>query len=132
MGDGQNSRQKTLEQRRAADAWSKVTGVSDSLQSGYASQAQRLGSLIQVNGLGQTLAFLRSKAGDKQEMQVLYEHISTWVTPHMGVQGDLLEQMMGWSSADYRRATTEALAYALWLRRFVEAQGWTAEGDDNP
>ena len=32
------------------------------------------------------------------------------------------------STSDYRRATTEALAYLVWLKRFTEAKGWGDEG----
>jgi len=91
----------------------------------YGPQARRLPTLIQTNGLGQTVAFLKSKP-DNRAMQELYSHLSSWV---MGGDGDLLSAITQWSSDQYRRATAEALAYALWLRRFAEAEGW-AEGEE--
>ena len=51
-----------------------------------------------------------------------------------GKVDDLLERLVkpGTSSADYRRATAEALAYLNWLKRFAEAEpelGTDKQGD---
>ena len=124
--DKGRSMQQVSEQERAAQAWHDVGGVSASLGPKYGSQARRLATLIQTNGLAQTVAFLRSKRGN-EEMTRVYGHLCTWVMRRMREQGDLLEAITRWSSATYRRATTEALAYALWLRRFAEARGWGEE-----
>jgi CRISPR-associated protein Cmr5 len=35
----------------------------------------------------------------------------------------------GTSSADYRRATTECIAFGTWLRRFAEAELKALEGE---
>jgi CRISPR-associated protein Cmr5 len=84
-----------------------------------------------TNGLGQTLAFLCSK-GKKEgrfkadsEHAALYRHISKWVAKEMDWGGDdlltrLIDEDTG--SDDYRRATTETLAYLVWLKRFAEAE----------
>jgi CRISPR-associated protein Cmr5 len=119
---------QTLEQERARQAWQDVSSISDQLGSKYGTQARKLPALIQINGLGQTMAFLRSKP-DNQAMRKVYDHLSGWVMGRMGGTSDLLQAVTRWSSDEYRRATTEALAYALWLRRFAEAKGW-AEGEE--
>ena len=128
MTEEQISPQQTLEQERAVNAWDKVDKVSANLRAKYGTQARRLASLIQINGLGQTAAFLYSKHDD-QAMKTIYQHLSSWVTRRMDEPGDsdLLECITKWSSDTYRRAMTEALAYALWLRRFVEGKGWGQE-----
>lgn len=123
--------QQTTEQQRAAQAWQDVSGISSAIAETYSTQARRLPSLIQVNGLGQTLAFFRSKP-DNEAMQVLYTHLSVWVMSRMEQAGDLLSAFTRWPSDVYRQATVEALAYALWLRRFAEAEAWRPAEDGAP
>jgi CRISPR-associated protein Cmr5 len=127
MSENRRSIQQTTEQKRAAKAWDDVKGISKGMAETYSTQARRLPSLIQVNGLGQTLAFFRSKP-DNQAMKAIYGHLSGWVMGQMGQEeGDLLSAVTRWQSDVYRRATAEALAYALWLRRFAEAEAWNAD-----
>jgi CRISPR-associated protein Cmr5 len=123
---------RTTEQRRAADAWQRIEQVPENLQQKYGSWARRLPALSQVNGLGQALAFLNAKGQNRSDKHqtVLYRHLSNWVCRQMGAEdSDLLRWVMRENSGQYRRATTEALTYALWLRRFAEAQGWGQESD---
>ncbi len=129
------TQQQTLQQKRAAHAWACVERVStkpDDFRKKYGSQVRGLPSLIQSNGLGQTLAFLLAK--DKNEKnthyRAVYDHVSTWVQQELGVQGDFLEWLLQQSSTDYRRAAAEVLAYLSWLKRFAEAKGWQDEGAD--
>jgi CRISPR type III-B/RAMP module-associated protein Cmr5 len=61
---------------------------------------------------------------------VAYNHVSTWVSQELGVQDDFLGWLLQQSTADYRRATAEVLAYLSWLKRFAEAKGWQDEGVD--
>ena len=71
------------------------------------------------------MAFLRAK---DDAARLLYDHISTWVLGNIGKgQSDrphLLAVVMDVANdtAYYRRATTEAIAYATWLKRFVEGE----------
>lgn len=120
--------QQTLEQKRARQAWSDVDGVPENVGTKYGTQARKLPALIRHNGLGQTLAFLSSKPNN-QAMRMVSGHLSSWVMRQMAQQGSLLTAFTQWSSDQLRRATSEALAYALWLRRFAEAKGW-AEGEE--
>ena len=82
--------------------------------------------MVQVNGLGQTLAFLQAKGkGKDNEHARLAADVSRWVSSQIlrEEQTDLIPWITGQaSSAEYRRATTEALAFLIWLRRFAEAE----------
>jgi len=134
---------QTTEQERARSAWEHVEDVAaKSYKKEYGSQARGLPAMIQTNGLGQTLAFLKAKSKNEENAyKALYGHLSRWgfgrltgdntaKTPSHSSRttNDLLEWLINSDSATYRRATTEALAYALWLRRFAEAKGWGEEG----
>jgi CRISPR-associated protein Cmr5 len=121
--------QQTLEQKRAKKAWEDVQSVAshskDDFKKKYGSLARRVPMLVLTNGLGQTLAYLRSKGKDESnEHNVLFRHLSDWtmsqVAPNERDQ-DLLAWVLNNDSAAYRRATAEALTYLTWLKRFAEA-----------
>ena len=129
------SLQQTLGQKRARQAWEDVQSVvnrADDFKKKYGSLARKVLTLIQTNGLGQTLAFLRAKGKDDpaDAHNVLFEHLSRWtmsqVAPNAGSQ-NLLEWVLQTDSNNYRRATAEALAYLTWLKRFAEAELPTEE-----
>ena len=116
------STRQTQEQRRAAQAWQDVS--NDVKGKGFAGEYKSLVSSapadVQTNGLGQTLAFWKSKG--KSEHNTLYRHLSTWVIQEMGEQGDLLQWITHTDSLRYRQATVEALAFLVWLKRFAQAE----------
>jgi len=121
---------RTIEQRRAEHAWravKAVAGEGGSVASDYLGLARGAAADIQVNGLGQTLAFWRAKAkgdGDGAHQRLL-DHVGSWVGPQMGAPDTgLLEWLVAptTGSAAYRRATWEALAYLKWVKRFAEAE----------
>lgn len=119
------SQQKTKEQERAAKAWKYITeDVEDQRFGGkYGGWVKKLPALVLTNGLGQTLAYLRAKAAKQVAAQKVYDHLSSWVMGEMGHPNEsLLEWLMQKDSAAYRRATTEALAFINWLKRFAEAK----------
>ncbi len=129
------SQQQTLEQQRAQQAWIDIQSVvnnSDDFKKKYSSLARRVPMLVLTNGLGQTLAFLRAKGKNDRsdEHNVLFNHLSKWtlsqVAPNAGNQ-DLLDWVLRSDSVAYRRATAEALAYLVWLKRFAEAELPTEE-----
>jgi CRISPR-associated protein Cmr5 len=114
---------RTLEQERAKHAWECVQEVKDRTFAGdYRSIAVKAPSLILTNGLGQTLAFLRSKP-DRPHFQSLYHHLARWVGEKVRADGDFLNWLVSEAdSQQYRLATMEALALLQWLKRFAEAE----------
>ncbi len=135
------SRQRSLEQDRAAHAWDRVKAVCDKKEDWakeYGQLAKSAPADIQANGLGQTLAFWRAKGYEKGKPKEngrnahyrLLEDVSDWLRGQLGLNGG--QDMVAWvaqqaSTAEYRRATTEAIAYLIWLKRFAEAE---LGGDD--
>jgi CRISPR-associated protein Cmr5 len=124
------SRQRILEQQRAAFAWQCVQAVQRTdFASEYGQLAREAASLVQMHGLGQTLAFLMSKKPKKLEdvnahLQ-LARDLSRWVSQQLlgTPRDDLREWIVRQASvAEYRRATLEALAFLAWLKRFAEAE----------
>jgi CRISPR-associated protein Cmr5 len=130
------SQQRSLEQRRAAGAWTYVSQVRDNgkdYAKEYASLAKSAPADIQSNGLGQTLAFWRAKGFDKGKPKAnganahyqLLTHVSEWTGNQLMLSNskELLEWVVKDASTDqYRRATTEAIAFLSWVKRFSEAE----------
>ena len=117
------SQQQTKEQQRAKAAWESIAAVrGKGFNSEYSSTAKNFPMMTLTNGLGQALAFLRAKG--KREHRAFYHHLSAWVTNQMFPPSDdrLLERLLESESNIYRQATTEALAFAAWLKRFAEAE----------
>ena len=134
-------RQQTIEQERGRIAWAKVQEVGNrkdkKLEQEYRSLARGLNSMIQINGLGQTLGFLKAKGknDEKKPHYMLLMHLTDWMqdvnhfkAPNREIIGRGYDGLLRWvtdadtTSADYRRATTECLAFGAWLRRFAEAE----------
>jgi len=128
------SQQKTLEQKRAAEAWSCVQYVNEeiekeSFKKEYRSIVMKLPSLILTNGLGQTLAFLKSKGkGDKNNSEEkVYLDLQEWLHNSGSINWgkvshhELIERIMAIDSEKYRHVTTEALSFLNWLKRFADA-----------
>ncbi len=110
---------RDLDRRRAEAAWKDIQGIN-ATDKEYGSLAREMPTLIQVNGLAQTLAFLKAK--NKTHHQKMFQHLSDWVCQQLGLQGDLLESVLAMDSQLYRRATAESLAFLQWLKRFAEAK----------
>lgn len=153
------SLQQTKDQERAAAAWKAVNTVVKKLEEDgddkkksasrkyadvYGIMAKKLPMMILTNGLGQSLAFLKSKAkGQENGHQAVLTDLSKWVTKEIYPlleTGDnkLLERLIGAtgyegdsSTQTYRRATTEAIAFLTWLKRFAEAETLGKEGADD-
>lgn len=115
------SRQRSLEQQRAAAAWECVRTVTEARKE-YLSLARGAPADVQANGLGQTLAFWRAKAGC--EHRAVYDAVSRWVRKQLQLgEGDVLEWITNQATTgEYRRATAEAMAFLAWLKRFAEAE----------
>lgn len=114
--------QRTVEQRRAEAAWKDVQEVHKK-QKEYLALARSAPADIQSNGLAQTLAFWEAKK--EPHHLALYHHVSDWVMGQLGHPG---QDLLTWitddntSSDQYRRATAEAMAFLVWIKRFAEAK----------
>jgi CRISPR-associated protein Cmr5 len=145
MQEQQLSRRQNSEQKRGKQAWENVCSLKKKNPSAedvkrekeYRSLARGLNAMIQINGLGPTLGFLKAKGKNSENTPhyLLLSHLTVWMrdgdhfraqnsdamnTNYDGLLNWLLDT--GTSSDDYRRATTECLAFGAWLRRFAEAE----------
>lgn len=133
------TRRQNIEQQRGKQAWDDIIEIKKLVekdQKEYRSLARGLNAMIQINGLGQTLGFLKAKGGGKKNAHFnLLGHLTYWMRWHFDANNtepnpaisENNDGLLDWilrsaSSSDYRRATTECLAFGNWLRRFAEAE----------
>ncbi|HPC82483.1 MAG TPA: type III-B CRISPR module-associated protein Cmr5 [Thermoanaerobaculaceae bacterium] len=118
---------QSLEQKRAAYAWERVSGCSEK----YEKLAKAAPSLVMGNGLLQTLAFMQSKSDEKHYKDLL-SHILVWlarqdVCGSFITKGDFPTAVQALTAPDrssegYMRATQEALAILRWIRQLAAAE----------
>ncbi len=116
------SARRSLEQQRARAAWQVVEKVDQGKGKEFKSVATSLPADIQANGLGQTMAFLRAKG--KDEHNITFDAVAGWVRQRLNIAN---EDFMTWlmtkaTTEQYRQATAEAIAFAIWMKRFAEAR----------
>ena len=143
----------TLEQRRAAHAWSFIEHVSknqnllipdksnptrlNATDKGekLGTEIKKLSTRIIASGLGQAMTFRHAK----QAAALLEQTISQWLLNDRPEKfneqpkpdgKDLIDKIIHSSSAKLRDQTEEALAYLPWLSRFAEAAGLMDKPDD--
>lgn len=95
----------------------------------YKSYAKKIPMMIKTNGLGATLAFVKSKSS-KEAYKKIYEQITEWFEKNQTYlmpefrktdkKEDLAHHIVKLDSAPYRAVTVETLALFGWLRRFAE------------
>ncbi len=119
------SKQRTLEQERAKAAWDRISAVKGKPYADkYGQLAKGAPAEIQANGLGQAVSFWRAKGKREPEHRDLYDDVSIWLKQKVTGRDDLIGWIMDekTTSSQYRRATAEAMAFLLWLKRFAEAE----------
>ena len=114
---------RLAEQERAKFAHEQVQVHSDRKEAGnYRQLVIGLPAMIQQCGLGQTMAFLASKGKSGHHAMALHD-VEKWLERFDYAKGKdgVLKALMDGDSRSYRMATSEALAYLQWLKRFAEA-----------
>ncbi len=115
---------QTLQQKRAKHALDKVKELiplneGDKLKS----RASELPFMIHTNGLGQALAFFKSKK-EKDGYDKLFGMLQTWLArPGCPFQGkeDVMVAITETDMHTYRVAQAEAIQYMDWVKKFASA-----------
>src|SRR5437016_10879360 len=113
---------RNIEQKRGAQAWKDIQEIKgkriDTLQKEYRSLARGLNAMIQINGLGQALGFLKAKGKNDPNKAhfLLLSHLTDWMrgpnhfsAANITIMNDGQDGLLKWvvdsgtSSADYRR-----------------------------
>lgn len=114
---------QTVSQLRAEDALKQLG--DGALSEIFVSYIQQLPVMIHQNGLGQAVAFYKSK-GD--EHLKIYNILKNWLCKESKIFGadrvtnDLLKNIVETDMANYRMAQSEAQAYLYWLRHIAKSK----------
>ncbi|WP_290901640.1 type III-B CRISPR module-associated protein Cmr5 [Ferroglobus sp.] len=114
---------KTLEQERAKFAYEKVKSVKGrDFEEDYAKYVKNAPAMILTNGLGNTLAYYRSKK--REAYTKLYEHFGEWLQErgYCKKDEDVLEWITKTDSLIVFQATQEVLALLNWMTKFARAE----------
>lgn len=84
----------------------------------FRSLARTFPSMLQVNGLGASIAFLQSKGGGAHKF--MYNLLNQWTSDKFGTTGDLLGRIVEMDSKTYRLYTNEIVNLCIWIKRFAE------------
>ncbi len=132
------SLQKTLEQGRARFAYECAENASiienNKVSKAYRAYTRNIPMLIKTNGLGATIAFIKSKSKEDKDKEgyayeLIYNDITQWLKKEPkglladklnNPNGDLVKEIISLNSAEYRAVTNEVLAFFAWLKRFAE------------
>lgn len=118
---------KTLDQERAAFAWSKTEGADDA----FKALASGAPSLVMANGLMQALAFWNEKGKNEKghNHKKLLDPVLEWLgTRVLGLPvrscdfSAVMQKLHGGDADLYFRATEEALAILKWIRQFAKTR----------
>ena len=117
---------QTIQQERAAFALQKVRDVVDNKQivgAEFKSYASSIPAMIYMNGLGQAMAFCRSKSNKSRAYAALYDILGEWLHTHgpYTQHGDLMDGITQTDLHHYRLAQAEAVALFDWVKKFANA-----------
>ncbi len=130
-----NMKQSELNRAKFAyDCVDSVLSKNKKTQESYKSYVKKIPTLIQVNGLAGTFAFVFSKKGDKEGQKeaykIIYEQVDNWLKQNY--KNDNNEELAKWIIEQnpklYKAITIEVLALFSWLKRFAEGM---IEGEEN-
>ena len=127
----------TTDQRRAADALSKIRSIADGGNDGmYISYISAMPATVVMNGLGQALItqLAKSKPSNRLDShRLIYQHLCDWLSKQVkelkGEPDQLIDRLMEQDQSVYILAQAECMAYLNWLKKFARALLAEAEGD---
>ena len=116
-----------IQQQRAAYALEQVQNYAAQLSKDerkkFKSRASELPFMIHANGLGQALAFFKSK-GDKDGYNFLYQILEDWfIRPEQPFAGHAtaLDGVTTCDRATYLAAQAESILLMNWVKQFAAA-----------
>lgn len=126
---------RNIQQQRAAYALDKVSQLKqtqpESVQKRFKAYSNSLPAMIQMNGVGQALAFAYQKSnGDKDEnkgWKALLNVVSEWLLQReiwgkQSAGSNVIQILAAGSQKEYQLAQAEAQALLSWIKDFARAE----------
>jgi len=133
--------QTNIQQRRAAFALSQVQAVAEKcspeVQKRFKAYSNSFPAMMQMNGIGQALAFAYQKSnGETDEnrgWQLIFQVCQRWLLEHSTIWQSRSEPLMNvlttGSQEQYQLAQAEVQALFSWVKDFARAE---IKGDVSP
>ncbi len=135
---------QTIQQRRAKFAMDRINDLlalegneqfTQEQQKNFNSYASSLPAMIHTNGLGQALAFCRTKGSNrglaeseakKRSYNALHGMVSDWICKESRIYAgyenqEVLKAITGEDMQHYQLAQTETLMLMSWVKKFAKA-----------
>jgi len=116
---------RQLSLQRAEHAYNFVNHIDTNLGDKFSGLAKNAPAAIMANGLGQTLAFWKSK--NEPYYTQMVEAVSGWVNQRLSLNISNDQDLLNWvitnaNDMEYRLATAEAIEYLIWIKRLASIQ----------
>jgi len=117
-----------LENGRAEAAYTFVENAVKELSDkskDYSSHIKKLATMLLINGLGQTVVFIKAKSQKDKAYKIIYNQLQEYfksdiVNIKINNNEDLVKWIISHNSSNYRQIAQETLSLFKWLKRFAE------------
>lgn len=115
--------ERDIHNRMSQFTFTRISSI-DKTNKEFRSLARSMPSMIQLNGLGATVAFLCAKKKEGNAHEIMYRLLSDWFNDKAcllpSIRGELIEGIVNLDSDAYRLYTNESMNLCLWVKRFAE------------
>lgn len=114
---------QTLSQRRARAALDLLSKIEErgEKRSEFRQFCKSFPTMVLKNGLGQSLAFIRSKPEKRYE--IMYDTLNVWLVKELKlVEKDTFLEIHEMDAKKYMQVQTESLRFLEWVKRYESAE----------
>lgn len=114
---------QTLSQRRAAKALELLNAIPEKgdKRAEFRQFCKGFPTMVLKNGLGQALAFIKTKQDRKYEN--IYNTLNAWLRDELKlVNADVFREINTKSSKEYMEIQAESLRFLEWVKRYENAE----------
>ncbi|WP_028893832.1 type III-B CRISPR module-associated protein Cmr5 [Syntrophorhabdus aromaticivorans] len=114
---------QTLSQRRARAALDLLSKIEErgEKRSKFSQFCKSFPTMVLKNGLGQSLAFIRSKP--EKQYEIMYDTLNAWLVKELKLDGkDTFLKIHEMDAKQYMQAQTESLRFLEWVKRYESAK----------
>ncbi|MBA4417608.1 MAG: type III-B CRISPR module-associated protein Cmr5 [Syntrophus sp. (in: bacteria)] len=122
--------QQTLSQQRAARSLELLDKIKEKGRDRepFSQFCKSFPTMVLKNGLGQSLAFIKSKPDKKYEN--MYATLNAWLIKMGLVAEDTFREIHTMDSRKYMQTQTEAIRFLEWIKRYENAGIFGQRGTD--
>jgi len=114
---------QTLSQRRARAALDLLSKIEEkgNERKEFTQFCKSFPTMVLKNGLGQSLAFIRSK--HEKRYEIMYDTLNAWLVKELKLDGkDTFLKIHEMDAKQYMQAQTESLRFLEWVKRYESAK----------